>query len=87
MNRLNQLSFITRKVFVRFQAVAAAPSVLLNCAGSISPRSTKGTVAKPAEYPTMKNTRPTTGSQSRPCPGRFKVTEREIAWVGQKLPC
>ena len=71
------LSLITRKVLARFQAVATGPSVLLNLEGSNSPKSTKGTVAKPTEYPTMKNTSPTTGSHSSPfhCTGdRFKMT-------------
>ena len=70
------LAFITRKVLVRFQAVAADPKVLLNLAGSISPKSTNGTVAKPTEYPTMKKTRPTIGSHSSPwlhLDDRFKI--------------
>ena len=71
------LSLITRKVLARFQAVATGPSVLLNLEGSNSPKSTKGTVAKPTEYPTMNNTRPTIGSHSRPwlhyIDDRFKI--------------
>ena len=75
------LPLITRKVLVRFQAVATDPRVLLNLVGSISPKRTKGTVAKPTEYPTMKNTSPTTGSHSRPFHGtgnRFTIADGEI---------
>ena len=75
------LSLITRKVLVRFQAVATDPRVLLNLAGSISPKRTKGTVAKPTEYPTMKNTSPTTGSHSRP----FHSAGNRLTFAGGEI--